>query len=167
MSANSTLPGCTIAHRDYQTVKEKIADLYLKTGKCTPRTFRDTYPDLYNKFNPTSIKGLIYRTKQNLAKAAEFTFKANPPPVQPAPEFSIFACQSSEEEVESLISPRPEPEEDFATPVEKSEAESVCLSRNSEISDEDEDSSDDENSVFSAMGKKKSKSKYTARFMFI
>ena len=71
------LPGCTSLHKDYNTVIDLITNIYLSTGKCTPTQFQTKYPKVFNKFNPDSVKGLIYRVKKNLQKQ---TYNADPPP---------------------------------------------------------------------------------------
>ena len=125
------LPGCTSLHKDYNTVIDLITNIYLSTGKCTPTQFQTKYPKVFNKFNPDSVKGLIYRVKKNLQKQ---TYNADPPP-----DPSATPASNDKDKKKSHSS-------DELDPSDEEENDANSFSEEEEVSGSDSDSDGDSDS---------------------
>ena len=126
------LPGCTSLHKDYNTVIDLITNIYLSTGKCTPTQFQTKYPKVFNKFNPDSVKGLIYRVKKNLQKQ---TYNADPPP-----DPSATPASNDKDKKKSHSSNELDPSDD------EEENDANSFSEEEEVSGSDSDSDGDSDS---------------------
>jgi hypothetical protein len=65
------LPNCTKKHPNYSEVREACQHLVTSCISCCKTVFQDKYPDLYNLFDPTKLKGFLNNLGTEIRKELE------------------------------------------------------------------------------------------------